>query len=41
MLHVWLGKNDPKIIGELTALIRVVPHGNKTGKYENMNWFAA
>ena len=34
MLHVWLGKNDPKIIGELIATIRVVPHGNKIGKYE-------
>ena len=35
MLHVWLGVNDPDLIGELTATIRVVPHGHKVGKYED------
>ena len=35
MLHLWLGKNDPVIVGELRATIRVVPHGKKVGKYED------
>ena len=35
MLHVWLGVNDPVLMGEVTATIRVVPHGNKVGKYED------